>query len=296
MKSSLQLYLDEIDQFCQLSHDEQITVINTMNSFPKDSEKYCYYRNIMIETNMKLVVSVAKNYIGRGVDFEDLIQEGVPGLIKAIENFDVTHETVFSTYAVIWIKQYMELAIQRTGSNMQVPHWIYMFIKKIIRATTEVIQERDCQEEDVTDQELADKLGEQVDMIHGIREVMKIKNIQNLDEMNNDAVNDREAGVASMIDESQPDILDTILREGDSKKIIMVIDQLPKWKYCQIVKMRYGLDGYEPMTLESIAAYFKEKGLPGNTRESVRQLEAKALSMLRSEKYADQLKEIYEGR
>lgn len=291
-KKSFGLYLDEVDRLPKYTYEEQLGLFRQMNSYEYGSPEYIDIRNIIITANVKLVVSIAAKYLNKGLDIEDLISEGQMGLLRAVEKFDESRGTKFSTCAYAWIKQAIEIALQKYGRDIQVPMWIKNQMTRILRAEEIIRAEKANPSEYISDEEIAKAISESEALVHDVREILDRRNTSLVVDEYQPSDLDDDRKTFQIVDDSD-DILDIIITEEGRKALIALIDKMPKQKYRDLLKLRFGLTDRGELTLQEIGDYFKEQGMRGVTRESVRQLEHKALNLLRSKEYAEEIRRYY---
>lgn len=267
----VRMYLKEIGKIPLLSAEEEIDLAHRMENGDEEAKKK------LVEANLRLVVSIAKRYVGRGMLFLDLIQEGNLGLIKAVEKFDYKKGFKFSTYATWWIRQAITRAIADQARTIRIPVHMVETINKLIRVHRQILQElgRDPKPEE---------LAKEMDMPEEkIREIMKIaqepvsletpigeEEDSHLGDFipDDDALAPAEAAAYSLLKEQLEDVLHT-LNEREQK----------------VLKLRFGLEDGRARTLEEVGKEFDV------TRERIRQIEAKALRKLRHPSRSKKLKD-----
>lgn len=269
---SVRLYLREIGKIPLLKPDEELALAQRVVAGDKRA------KDEMAEANMRLVVSIAKRYSGRGLDFLDLIQEGNTGLLRAVEKFDPDKGFKFSTYATWWIRQAITRAIADQSRTIRIPVHMFETINKLLRTQRRMTQE-------LNREPTVDELAKELEMDpEKVEYVMKIKqDIRSLD-----------AGVGRDGEEEDSMLADFIEDEDAASPVDSAADQLLKEQVQsilgtltereqKILKMRFGLEDGKNHTLEEVGQEFSV------TRERIRQIEAKALAKLRKHKDAKKL-------
>ena len=272
---SVRLYLREIGKIPLLSSDEEMELARRIIEGDKKA------KDKMAEANMRLVVSIAKRYSGRGLDFLDLIQEGNTGLLRAVEKFDPDKGFKFSTYATWWIRQAITRAIADQARTIRIPVHMIETINKLVRTQRRLTQE-------LNREPTMEELSKEMDM-----EPEKIEYINKIRQ----ETSSLDAGIGRDGDEEDSVLGDFIEDEDTISPEESATNQLLKEKVAEvlsslsdreqkIVRMRFGLDnGGKSHTLEEVGQQFAV------TRERIRQIEAKALAKLRKHKDA---KTLYE--
>ncbi|HXH26436.1 MAG TPA: RNA polymerase sigma factor RpoD [Candidatus Acidoferrum sp.] len=270
---SVRLYLREIGKIPLLKPDEELALakkVKTGDKLAKDK---------MAEANMRLVVSIAKRYGGRGLDFLDLIQEGNTGLLRAVEKFDPEKGFKFSTYATWWIRQAITRAIADQSRTIRIPVHMVETINKLLRTQRRLTQELN---REPTNEEIAQAMDLELEKVEY---VMKIKqDITSLDASIRDDGED-DTNLADFIEDdsvdSPEDAATAQLLKEQVKEMLGILTEREQ----KILKLRFGLEDGKYHTLEEVGQEFSV------TRERIRQIEAKALTKLRKHKDAKRLYE-----
>ncbi len=270
---SVRLYLREIGKIPLLTAEEELTLANRVVAGEKKA------KDEMAEANMRLVVSIAKRYSGRGLDFLDLIQEGNTGLLRAVEKFDPSKGFKFSTYATWWIRQAITRAIADQARVIRIPVHMVETINKLLRTQRRMTQELN---REPTIEELAKEM--EMDPVK-VEYVMKIKqDVNSLDAAVRDDEEDSVLGdFIEDEDTKSPD--ETATEQLLKEQVQGILESALSERELKIVKMRFGLEDGKNHTLEEVGHEFAV------TRERIRQIEAKALAKLRKHKDA---KKLYE--
>lgn len=261
IEDHVKMYLKDIGRIKLLSGDEEIELAKRIADGDIEA------RNVLVEANLRLVVSIAKRYIGRGMGLLDLIQEGNSGLIKAVEKFDYTKGYKFSTYATWWIRQAITRALADQSRTIRIPVHMVETMHRIQRCSRQILQEKG---RDATVEEISELSGMAVDKV---REVMQMA--QEPISIDSPVGEDEESSIGEFIaDESSPEpdeiVGKTMLREQISEVLKTLTEREEN-----VIRMRFGLDDGVPRTLEEVGREFDI------TRERIRQIEAKALRKLR---------------
>ena len=268
----VRMYLKEIGKISLLSLDEETELSK------KIAEGDEMAKNRLAESNLRLVVSIAKRYVGRGMLFLDLIQEGNIGLMKAVEKFDATKGYKFSTYATWWIRQAITRAIADQARTIRVPVHMVETINKLSRFQRQLTLELN---REPTDEELAEKMNMSPEKI---REVIKIA--QDPVSLETPIGEEEDSHLGDFVpDESNMSPEDFTVHEMLKEEISDVLLTLTEREE-QVLRLRFGLDDGSSKTLEEVGQMF------GVTRERIRQIEAKALRKLRHPSRSRKLKDF----
>jgi RNA polymerase primary sigma factor len=268
---SVRLYLREIGKIPLLTGEQEVMLAKRIEAGDKAA------KDAMAEANMRLVVSIAKKYIGRGLDLLDLIQEGNTGLLRAVEKFDYTKGYKFSTYATWWIRQAITRAIADQARTIRIPVHMVETINKLIRTQRRLVQE-------LGREPMPEEIAAEMEMdVEKVNHIIKIKqDIVSLeapvgeedDSRLGDFIEDEEAQTPAEAATYQ------LLKEHVNQVLALLTPREQK-----ILRMRFGLEDGRSHTLEEVGQEF------GVTRERIRQIEAKALAKLRKHRESKKLRD-----
>ena len=261
IEDPVRMYLKEIGKVPLLSADEEIELAKRMEVGDQEAKKR------LAEANLRLVVSIAKRYVGRGMLFLDLIQEGNLGLIKAVEKFDYRKGYKFSTYATWWIRQAITRAIADQARTIRIPVHMVETINKLIRVSRQLLQ---TYGREPTPEEIAQEMGLSVDKV---REIQKIA--QEPVSLETPIGEEEDSHLGDFIpDEDVPAPAEAAAFSMLKEQLVEVLDTLTEREQ-KVLKLRFGLEDGRARTLEEVGKEFEV------TRERIRQIEAKALRKLR---------------
>ena len=270
----VRMYLKEIGKVPLLSADEEIELARRMENGDEDAKKR------LCEANLRLVVSIAKRYVGRGMLFLDLIQEGNLGLIKAVDKFDYTKGYKFSTYATWWIRQAITRSIADQARTIRIPVHMVETINKLIRVSRQLLQ---TYGREPTPEEIASEMGLSVEKV---REIQKIA--QEPVSLETPIGEEEDSHLGDFIpDEDVPAPAEAAAFSMLKEQLVEVLDTLTEREQ-KVLKLRFGLEDGRARTLEEVGKEFEV------TRERIRQIEAKALRKLRHPSRSKKLKDYLE--
>ena len=271
LEDPVRMYLKEIGKIPLLSMEDEIDLAKSMELGDKEARKR------LAESNLRLVVSIAKRYVGRGMQFLDLIQEGNLGLIKAVEKFDYTKGYKFSTYATWWIRQAITRAIADQARTIRIPVHMVETINRLVRTSRQLLQELG---REPTMEEIAAK----VDLpVERVSEIMKMA--QEPVSLETPIGEEEDSHLGDFIQD------DNVMVPQDAAAFTLLHEQLMEVlltlteREQKVLRLRFGLDDGRPRTLEEVGRQFNV------TRERIRQIEAKALRKLRHPSRSKKLKD-----
>ena len=271
LEDPVRMYLKEIGKIPLLSMEEEIELAKSMELGSEDARKR------LAESNLRLVVSIAKRYVGRGMQFMDLIQEGNLGLIKAVEKFDYTKGYKFSTYATWWIRQAITRAIADQARTIRIPVHMVETINRLVRTSRQLLQELG---REPTTEEIAARADLPVERVS---EIMKMA--QEPVSLETPIGEEEDSHLGDFIQD------DNVMVPQDAAAFTLLHEQLMEVlltlteREQKVLRLRFGLDDGRPRTLEEVGRQFSV------TRERIRQIEAKALRKLRHPSRSKKLKD-----
>ena len=280
----VRMYLKEIGRVPLLSADEEIVLAKQIEA---GAEEDATYKEIqlskkakkkLVDANLRLVVSIAKRYVGRGMLFLDLIQEGNLGLIKAVDKFDYTKGYKFSTYATWWIRQAITRAIADQARTIRIPVHMVETINKLIRISRQLLQDKG---REPTPEEIAEGMGITAERV---REIQKIA--QEPVSLETPIGEEEDSHLGDFIEDQDA------VAPDDAASYILLQEQIEDVFTCltdreqQVLILRFGLKDGKPRTLEEVGPHFNV------TRERIRQIEGKALTKLRNRGKRDKIKDF----
>lgn len=270
----VRMYLKEIGRVKLLTADEEVQLALRIEQGDDEAKQE------LAEANLRLVVSIAKRYVGRGMQFLDLIQEGNMGLMKAVEKFDYRRGFKFSTYATWWIRQAITRAIADQARTIRIPVHMVETINKLIRIQRQLLQ-------DLGREPLPEEIGAEMDMpTEKVRNILKIA--QEPVSLETPIGEEDDSHLGDFIeDQDATSPADHAAYEMMKKQLENVLDTLTDREE-NVLRLRFGLDDGRTRTLEEVGKVF------GVTRERIRQIEAKALRKLRHPSRSKQLKDFLE--
>ena len=257
---SLRLYLREIGRVSLLTADQEVYLAKRIERGDEGA------KGQMIEANLRLVVSIAKGYLGRGLTFLDLIQEGSLGLIRAVEKFDYRRGYKFSTYATWWIRQAVTRAIADKARTIRIPVHMVERLNKVVRAERQLVQS-------LGREPLPEEIAAELDMrLHEVRELQRMA--QQPISLEKPVGEEEDSHLRDFIEDDQAespfDSTSLTLRRTDLEAALSALPERER----KVLELRYGLDGAQPYTLEEVGRAF------GVTRERIRQSETTTLKKL----------------
>ncbi|MFW6238652.1 MAG: RNA polymerase sigma factor RpoD [Halanaerobiales bacterium] len=267
----VRMYLKEIGKVDLLTAEEEVELAKRMEQGDEEAKRQ------LVEANLRLVVSIAKKYVGRGLLFLDLIQEGNMGLMKAVEKFDYTKGYKFSTYATWWIRQAITRAIADQARTIRIPVHMVETINKLIRVSRQIKQEKGREP-------TPEEIGEEMDLSEEkVREIKKIS--QEPVSLDTPIGEEEDSHLGDFIeDEDAPEPASAasyLLLKDQLDEVLATLTDREK----RVLELRFGIEDGRPRTLEEVGKEF------GVTRERIRQIEAKALRKLRHPSRSKKLKD-----
>ncbi|MFW6269248.1 MAG: RNA polymerase sigma factor RpoD [Bacillota bacterium] len=271
IEDPVRMYLKEMGKVDLLTADEEIELARRIEEGDEKAKEK------MIKANLRLVVSIAKKYQGRGLSFIDLIQEGNEGLMKAVDKFDYTKGYKFSTYATWWIRQSITRAIADKSRTIRIPVHMKETINKLIKVSRQLAKEKG---REPTDKEIAERMDISEEKVREVKQYS-----QDPVSLETPIGEEEDSDLGDFIENEESPIPDeAIANELLKEELEKVLDTLTD-REKRILELRFGIDDDRPRTLEEVGKQF------GVTRERIRQIEAKALRKLRHPTRSKQLKD-----
>jgi RNA polymerase primary sigma factor len=269
---SLRLYLRSIGRVDLLTAEQEVELAKRIERGDMAAKQH------MVEANLRLVVSIAKGYLGRGLTFLDLIQEGSLGLIRAVEKFDYRRGYKFSTYATWWIRQAVTRAIADKARTIRIPVHMIDRMNKVKHAERALVQKLGREPE-------PREVAAEVEMtVHEVREIQRLN--QTPVSLDKPVGDEEDSEIGDFIpDETTEQPFERATETLQRRDIERALDALPE-RERQVIQLRYGLTGQEPLTLEEVGRAF------GVTRERIRQIETNTLRKLKRLPEAQRLREL----
>lgn len=270
----VRMYLKEIGRVPLLSAEEEVELAKRINNGDEEAKRR------LAEANLRLVVSIARRYAGRGMQFLDLIQEGNMGLIKAVEKFDYSKGFKFSTYATWWIRQAITRSIADQARTIRIPVHMVETINKLVRISRQLLQE-------LGREPSPEEIGKEMDISpEKVREILKVA--QEPVSLETPVGEESDSNLGDFIeDHDAPAPADAAAFELLKEQLEEVLDTLTEREE-NVLRLRFGLEDGRTRTLEEVGQVF------GVTRERIRQIEAKALRKLRHPSRSKRLKDFLE--
>ena len=270
----VKMYLKEIGQIKLLTADEEVGLAKRMESGDEKAKR------ILVQSNLRLVISIAKRYVGRGLSFLDLIQEGNMGLIRAVEKFDYRRGYKFSTYATWWIRQATSRAVAAYGRTIRVPFHMVEKINKLLKVSRDLLQELG---RDPTIEEIAERVELPLEKVKEI-----IKAAQDSISLENPIGKEKDSQLGDFIEDEDspepPEIFSHTALKEQLDSVLQTLNQREK----SVLELRFGITDGSPHTLEEVGQEI------GVTRERIRQIETKAIRKLRHPSRCKKLRDYLE--
>ena len=274
MDDPVKVYLKDIGKIPLLSTEEETELAEKMMQGDESAKRK------LSEANLRLVVSIAKRYVGRGMHLLDLIQEGNLGLMKAVEKFDYTKGFKFSTYATWWIRQAITRAIADQARTIRIPVHMVETINKVVKVSRQLLQDLG---REPTPEEIAENMGVSVERVVEIQKIA-----QDPVSLETPIGEEEDSNLGTFIeDENAQSPSDVVAFTMLKQQLISILDTLTPREE-KVLRLRYGIDDGKPRTLEEVGKEFNV------TRERIRQIEAKALRKLRHPSRSKKLKDFLE--
>ena len=299
------MYMRDIKSQPMLSNEETVQLIREIRAIqnnPELHEEWLAKRHRIINANMRLVAAIAiRKFRGKGMELTDLLSEGSFAIAAAIDHFDLDRETQFSTCLYYWIKQKLQLAVIKYGTDIRVPTWVDVKIKQMYLHRLQLATEMGIDEESVPPAAVAASMGKdsqgrettEADVI-SLMEIYHKKIAKKIDSSINNT-RTKDAGDSDdplELADDAPTRLELRVLDDKQKLMLKVIEMIGNPKQEEVLKMRYGFVTGKEMSLAEIGRYYESLGETGCSRERIRQVEQKALERLRSPYFIKKMQQL----
>lgn len=299
------MYLRDIKAQPILTNEETVKLIREIRAIqgqPAQHDAWLAKRHRIINANMRLVAAVAiRKFRGRGVELSDLLSEGSFAISDAIDHFDLDRDIQFSTCLYYWIKQKLQIAVVKYGTDIRIPTWVDVKIKQMYLHRVQLANKMNVDEDSVPPAAVAAAMGKdskgrettEADVI-SLMEIYHKKVAKKIDASINNT-RTRDAGDTDDPLELQDDVptrLEVRVLDDKQKLMLQVIEMIGNPKQEEVLKMKYGFITGKEMSLAEIGRYYESLGEPGCTRERIRQVEQKALERLRSPYFIKKMQQL----
>lgn len=292
------MYLNDIKKQPLLTNEETIQLIRELRAIKGDASRekeYLSKKHKIINANMRLVATIAiRKFINRGVELGDLLSEGSFAIASAIENYDLTRDVQFSTCLYYWIKQQLQLAVIKYGTDIRVPTWVDVKIKQMYMHRLQIATEQNIDEDAVKPAAIAAAMETTEAEVLSLMEIYHTKIAKKLDSsVNVNRINDSFSDDDTYeLQDNTPSKFELRVLSDKQKNMIKVIEMLGNKKQIEVLKMKYGFTTGQEMNNAEIGRYYESLGQKGCTRERIRQIEEEALEKLRTPYFMKKMQEL----